>query len=352
MKKSFILLVISLVLLGGFAFSEKAVLIDFSTLEPDIVADEDGNPTVNKRTVMDFSKTTAIAFDDTQKALMRTSLALTDWEVKLNSSARVVANMQNSIIKYAPVVSGPFEGLNVMGVRIVFPTAPVNSNARIEPAFDIPAFEPMADIDENGEIVEGSEKPGVFRFRKQADDAVGYGVIDNVGTIRSISISTYGYRYPHAVYVLLKDNDNVERRYYMGTLGFDGWKNLIWKNENYVSDIRNREIKVYPLYPRGLPFAKFSGLLITRDAAHDGGDFVGYFKDVSIIYDKAVASTERDILDEDLWKIVTTQEEIRQAREMASFGSKQVNRFLEQENLAREEDFTATVTPAGQEGQE
>ncbi|MGI5078338.1 flagellar filament outer layer protein FlaA [Treponema maltophilum] len=349
MKRSFVLVAMAFLLVGSLAFGEKAVLIDFSSLDADIVADENGKPTVNKRTVMDFSKVSSISFDDTQKALMRTSLALTDWEVQLNSSARIVANMQHSIVKSAPVISGPFQGKNVMGVRVVFPTAPVNANARIMPAFDIPAFEPMADIDENGQVVEGSQKPNAYRFRKNGDDQSAFGVLDNVGTLKSVSLTTYGYNYPHAVYVLLKDNDNVERRYYMGTLNFDGWKNLIWNNPDYITDIRNREIKVYPLYPRGLPYAKLSGIYITRDAAHDGGDFVAYFKQIDVIYDKAVAQTERDIADEDLWGIVTAKERIRQTNEMRRFGSQQVNRFIEKSNLAKEEDFTSTVTGTNQQ---
>ena len=349
MKRSFVLVAMAFLLVGSLAFGEKAILIDFSSLDADIVADENGKPTVNKRTVMDFSKVSSISFDDTQKALMRTSLALTDWEVQLNSSARIVANMQHSIVKSAPVISGPFQGKNVMGIRVVFPTAPVNANARIMPAFDIPAFEPMADIDENGQVVEGSQKPNAYRFRKNGDDQSAFGVLDNVGTLKSVSLTTYGYNYPHAVYVLLKDNDNVERRYYMGTLNFDGWKNLIWNNPDYITDIRNREIRVYPLYPRGLPYAKLSGIYITRDAAHDGGDFVAYFKQIDVIYDKAVAQTERDIADEDLWGIVTAKERIRQTNEMRRFGSQQVNRFIEKSNLAKEEDFTSTVTGTNQQ---
>ena len=252
--------------------------------------------------------------------------------------------MQRSIVKSAPVVGGPFAGKNIMGVRIVFPTAPVNANARIEPPFDIPAFEPMAQIDENGQVVEGSKQANAYRFRKNGDDTTGYGVLDNVGTIKAISLTTYGYNYPHAVYVLLKDNDNVERRYFMGTLNFDGWKNLIWNNPDYVTDIRNREIRVYPLYPRGLPYAKLSGIYVTRDAAHDGGDFIGYFKQIDVIYDKAVAQTERDIADEDLWGIVTEKEQYRQSIEMRMFGSQQVNRFIEKNNMAKEEGFSAAVT--------
>jgi len=151
--------------------------------------------------------------------------------------------------------------------------------------------------------------------------------------------------YPEGLYVLLKDNDGIERRYFMGYLGFDGWKELVWNNPQYIADIRNREIRVYPIYPRGIPYVKFAGFQITRDAAHIGGDYIGYFKDVKIIYDKAVLTSERDIADEDLWGIVRAREKKRQAIEMERFGNKQVNRYLERVKQATEESFTSSLNP-------
>ena len=129
----------------------------------------------------------------------------------------------------------------------------------------------------------------------------------------------------------------------MGYLGFDGWKALTWNNPQYITEIRNREIRVYPIYPRGLPFVKFTGFLITRDAAHIGGNYIGYFKDVKIIYDKALLTTDRDIADEDLWGIINKKEKARQAAEMSRFGNKQVNRYLEQAKQATEDKFTSSL---------
>ena len=171
----------------------------------------------------------------------------------------------------------------------------------------------------------------------------GYGIVKNVGTVKAISVTTMGMNYPHGLYVVLSDNDNVERRYFMGYLGFDGWKELTWNNPQYISEIRNREIRVYPIYPRGLPFVKFRGFQITRDAAHIGGDFIGYFKDVRVIYDKAILTSDRDIADEDLWGIITKKEDARQNAEMLRFGNKQVNRYLEKAKLATESEFTSSL---------
>ncbi|HUH44128.1 MAG TPA: flagellar filament outer layer protein FlaA [Treponemataceae bacterium] len=342
MKKNFILVVMAFLLVGMFLVAEEAVIVDFTLYDADIIADENGNPTQNRRSVMDFGVAAGATFTDEQKALMRTSLSLSNWEVLLNSSARNVTSIATSTVVAAPVreeAKVPFAGQNVMGVRVLFPTAMVNAQAIIKPPFDIPAYEPMATVDDNGDVqpqTDEEKASGKTRFEE------GYGVVKNVGTIKSLAVTTMGMNFPHGVYVLLKDNDNVERRYFMGYLGFDGWRELRWNNPHYVTEVRQREIRVVPIYPRGLPFVKFTGFEITRDAMHDGGDFIGYFKDVKVIYDKAVLTTERDIADEDLWGIINKKEKDKQNFEMSRFGEKQVLRFMEKDKMAQEEAFTSS----------
>lgn len=342
MKKNFILVVMAFLLVGMFLVAEEAVIVDFTLYDADIIADENGNPTQNRRSVMDFGVAAGATFTDEQKALMRTSLSLPNWEVSLNSSARNVTSIATSTVVAAPVreeAKVPFAGQNVMGVRVLFPTAMVNAQAIIKPPFDIPAYEPMATVDDNGDVqpqTDEEKASGKTRFEE------GYGVVKNVGTIKSLAVTTMGMNFPHGVYVLLKDNDNVERRYFMGYLGFDGWRELRWNNPHYVTEVRQREIRVVPIYPRGLPFVKFTGFEITRDAMHDGGDFIGYFKDVKVIYDKAVLTTERDIADEDLWGIINKKEKDKQNFEMSRFGEKQVLRFMEKDKMAQEEAFTSS----------
>ena len=342
MKKNFILVVMAFLLVGMFLVAEEAVIVDFTLYDADIIADENGNPTQNRRSVMDFGVAAGATFTDEQKALMRTSLSLPNWEVSLNSSARNVTSIATSTVVAAPVreeAKVPFAGQNVMGVRVLFPTAMVNAQAIIKPPFDIPAYEPMATVDDNGDVqpqTDEEKASGKTRFEE------GYGVVKNVGTIKSLALTTMGMNFPHGVYVLLKDNDNVERRYFMGYLGFDGWRELRWNNPHYVTEVRQREIRVVPIYPRGLPFVKFAGFEITRDAMHDGGDFIGYFKDVKVIYDKAVLTTERDIADEDLWGIINKKEKDKQNFEMSRFGEKQVLRFMEKDKMAQEEAFTSS----------
>jgi hypothetical protein len=328
-------------LAGSFAFAKESTVIDFSLLTADSVADENGNPTQNARTAMDYAKAAGTAWTSDQKALMKTSLALNQWEVELNSSSKEPVALATSRTVAAPVnqnANVPFAGQNVLGVYVLFPKWAHNASAKIVPPFQIQAYEKLSDADANGNrLAPTDEQKGQYLFDN------GYGVVRNVGTLKSISVTTFGDNYPHKVYVLLGDQDGVSRRYYMGDLKFDGWKSLVWNNPNYLGDVRAREIRVYPIYPRGIPYVKFEGFQITRDASDAGGHYVGYFKDVKIIYDLAVLTTDRDINEEDLWGVIEQEEKDRQDREMANFGVKQVNRYLEQSKEATESEFTSSL---------
>lgn len=229
MKKTLSLLAAGLLLFSGVAFAEEAVLIDFTYLDADkTVEGENGEAPVsyNSRTVMDFSVSAGATFTDNQKNLMKTSLVLPDWEVELNTSARNVTSVGLSTVVAAPVKAEadvPFAGKNVMGVRVIFPEWNSNANAKIVPPFEIPAYEPLGELDENGvrqPLAEGTDK-STFNTAHSENENVnrdfegtlfegGYGLVKNVGTIKAISVTTMGMNYPHGLYVMLKDTDNVE----------------------------------------------------------------------------------------------------------------------------------------------
>ncbi|HHU36297.1 MAG TPA: flagellar protein [Treponema sp.] len=339
MKRRFIIIAMALMLIGAFAIAEEAVLIDFANLNADIIEGADGNMTHNRRTVMDYSNVAGASFTEEQKVLMRTSLAINNWEIVLNSSARNVKSVSVSRAIAAPVSQNAkqFAGSTSIGVRVNFPEWNSNANAVIKPSFEIPSYEPMAQVADDGAVQEPTDadrETGLSRFED------GYGVVKNVSVIKEIAVNTYGMNFPHGLYVLTRDENNNDQRYFMGYLNFDGWRQLIWRNPGYVSEVRTREVRLYPVYPTAFPYVKFMGFLVTRDSAHDGGDYVGYFKDVKIIYDKAVLDTVRDFADEDLWGINTRKEMERKQLEVSRFGGVQVLRFLEQEKMATEQGFS------------
>lgn len=328
MKRIFILLIVAL-FVAGAAFAEEAILIDFSLLTADIMNNQQGRPTQNRQTVMDYGQVAGASFTPEQRQVMRTSLAIENWEVVFTSSSRRVNTIANTFTREAP--SRQFG--TVMGVRVHFPLENFHSKATIRPPFEIPAFEAPADVDDNGQIrpTEGqSGITGPSRFEN------GFGVVKNVGTIRSIAVNVYGLNFPHGLNVLLLDSMGNEKSMFMGYLNFDGWAELTWNNPQYIWEVRNRELRLFPLYPFSTPFVKFNGFRIDRDAAALGGDFIVYFKDVKLIYDKAVLDTDRDIDDESLWNIIRDRETARRLWEMERFGQMQIMRYLDAEKQASE----------------
>jgi hypothetical protein len=341
MKRMLIYFVITL-LLAGPLFAEEAVLIDFSLLAADIHVslgpnDQETTPNQNRQTMMDFSQAAVGSFTSTQRSVMKTSLAIANWEVTLASSSRTVENVTYS---YAREAQSRQYG-TVMGVRIHFPVEPFNSWAFIRPPFEIPAYEPQATVRDDGTIEpgEGNGITGTSRFEAQEAGAPAYGVIKNVATIKAIAVNVYSLNYPHGLSTVIINSDGTERTVFMGYLnsrGVDGWITLTWNNPQYIQEVRNRELRIFPLYPYNTPFIKFGGFLIQRDAAKIGGDFIVYFKDVKIIYDKAVLDTERDIDDEALWNIIYDRETARKVWEMERFGQNEILRYIERQNQAQE----------------
>ncbi|MDR2731007.1 MAG: flagellar filament outer layer protein FlaA [Treponema sp.] len=348
MKKIFILIVIAL--LAGPLFADQATLVDFTLLKADIHVkvnenDQDSTPNQNRQTMMNFANVAGSSFTQEQKNVMKTSLAINNWEILLASSSRSVENIGKSYTKEA-LSKGYFNNqeTTVMGVRVHFPVEPFNSWAIIKPPFEIPAFEPQADISDDGSITrkEGSDGiTGPSRFESQSgkdeDYTPAYGVVKNVGIIKSIKVQVYGLNFPHSLSTIIIDSTGVQKNIFMGHLRFDGWGELIWQNPSYVQEVRNREIRLFPLYPDSTPFVKFGGFLVQRDAANTGGDFITYFKDVEIIYDRAVITPERDIDDEGLWNIIYDRETARKTWEMERFGQNQVLRYLETQKQASEQ---------------
>ena len=348
MKKMLIFVAI-VSLVAGSLFAEEAILIDFGKLAADIhVAvgpdDEDDTPNQNRQTMMDFSRVRfGGSFTEEQKKVMRTSLAISNWEVLLSSSSRTVTNMVLSYTKEAPSKQWG----TVMGVRIHFPLEHFNGYAVIQPPFEIPAYEPQADVDDDGNISEkepeeGEENNDGITSESRFED--GYGVVKNVGTVKSVAVNVYGLNFPHGLSALIIDSTGNKKSMFMGYLNFDGWGELRWDNPMYIQEVRKRDLRLYPLYPTSTPFVKFAGFEIRRDSAREGGDFISYFKDVKIIYDKATLDSERDIDDEVLWSIIQTRENARKSWEMERFGHNQVLRYLDAQKQATETEFTPTET--------
>jgi hypothetical protein len=327
MKRIFILVAV-VVISAGSTFAERNVLIDFSKLVPDLDNGE------NRQTLMDYRETTqGNSFTEEQRAQLKTSLVLKNWLVTLSSSSQSVTNNALSYVTQA-TSKGFFEAETpVMGVRVHFPVDPYNSWALIRPPFEIPAYN-FDVAGDDGEVTAADRENPNFTDQSRFED--GYGVLKNVGPIKSFSVQVYGLNFPHSLSIVYEDDLGEQKTVLMGYLNFDGWRRLTWENPAYIQDIRARTMRLYPLYPLNSSYIKFVGFLVKRDAANAGGDFVSYFRDIEVIYDRAVQDTNPDIDDEATWGIRQDREDVKAERDSRNFGIDQVLRYIEGQKQATE----------------
>jgi hypothetical protein len=334
MKKLCILIAIALLAAGG-AFADKSVLIDFSKLGADVKLGDAEKNNEHTATLVDFADVAGSSYDAEVRKAMKTSLAIENWYVQLASSSRTVGNQAMSYTKESKLKANAkaFDGeemanKTVMGVRVHFPLAMYNSYALVLPPFEIPAYANKTELRQD-QVVEVEGDNGT-KFD-------GIGVVKNVGVLKSVEASLYGSNFPNGFGIIVKDQMGDEQTIFMDYLEFDGWRKLVWNNPNYITEVRNREVRKYPLYPNSEPFVKLVGLIFYRDAMQQGGDIVTYIKDVKITYDKALLETQRDINDETIWGILTARQEARKAAELKRLGNLQVLRTLEKQKMHKEQ---------------
>lgn len=322
MKRFFVFLLV-LMLMASAVFAKEDILIDFSTL----TADDSGQ---NTATIMDYGSEAGTRYSDKEKAQMVSSLYIENWEVDLTSSSRTVTNDRYSYVK---MVNVPDEAINfpgsvVMGVRIHFPEQGFNSYGFVRPPFDIPAY---ATHPNDPEASKGNQ------FNN-------YGVLKNVGVIKSVSLNIKGMNFEQGVSVVLKNESEEEIVIPFGYLDFEGWKELVWENPNYITEVRNRELKKYALYPRMSPSLTFESLNFYKDGMMEGGDFIAYIKDISIAYDMAILEkVDAEIDDEAVWGILADREEERRKNEIKRLGNLQVLRYIEEQKMHVDGDGVKTT---------
>ena len=333
MKRVVILLfcAITLLFITASVFAEESVLVDFSLLAADYAPDGSDTPTENEATIIDFADKAGTGFSEEEKAEMKTSLALNNWEIRLASSSRTVFNQSNSMTKEVTVREDAkmFAGEKVLGVRVHFPTEPFNSWALIKPPFEIPQYMKKTTVNSDGTLTADEEDMSGSKFD-------GYGVLKNVGVIKSISMNVLGLNFPMGLELVLKDQNNREYSMFMSYLNFDGWRTLTWQNPNYVAEVRNRELQRFPLYPKATPSFKLVGIRILRDSVQEGGDFITYIKDISMVYDKAVLTLDTDVNNEAVWGILQEREVSRRNAEFEKLGEMQILRHLEKKKMHQE----------------
>ena len=295
--------------------AERNFLIDFNNLE---------NTELDIVKIAGPNAFQSVKTDEERKNLL-ISLEPKNWEVQLSPSSRTIENITNSYVQTVKVTRGQYAGQTVLGARIHFPTEKYNAWAKVIPPYEIPSYEPSNDQDAVG------------------NKYLGKGVLRNVGAIEYLIVTVRGVNFPHSLTIRLKNQNDEYIDFFVGYLDFAGFITITIDNPNYISDVRKRMLKKYPLYPVEEPYIKLDSFIVYRHGDQIGGDFLLYVKSIEMIYDLAILKQEQEIDDEEIWHILRDRREAKKRAEAARVGIIQLLRWEEQQKMATE---SSTEQPA------
>jgi len=320
----------SLFLISSVSFSAvKKTLIDFPTFEQNIavVAEKD-------KKIHDEQVAANAALDLTQYGFPQVNFSADDWKmnrwkIALTSSANTT---KNNVLSYtSKAQSKRFQ--DVLGARIHFIEGRFLSWAMIMPPFE---FFPYYD---NGKYVNQNDSA--------EENSLTMGVLVNVGQIKSISSWVYGLNYQMQVALRIRDRNDTVQDYFLGSVYFDGWRKLVWTNPEYTDSLQDRVLQRLPLYPKSYPYIAYDSFTVYKPEQENGGDFVIYFKDVEMEFDRAIIREELDIEDEAIWGILQKERLDKRVSDLRNIGEKLylMKQEEKRQKVAGGGDTTTKTTP-------
>lgn len=310
-----------LVMVSSVSFSAvKKLLIDFPVYEKNIATVVEKDQQIRQK-VLEKDK----SYDLTQYGIPEVKFTPDDWKIErwnviLASSANTT---RNNVLSYTKKATSKRFG-EVLGARIHFIEGRFLSWAMIRPPFEFfPYYDDGSDVNVN----ESGE-----------ENSLVMGILMNVGQIKSVSSWVYGLNYQMQVAVRLRDRDDNLQDYFMGSVYYDGWRKLVWTNPEYTESIQDRVLRRIALYPKSYPFIAFDSFIVYKPETEMGGDFVIYFKDVEVEFDRAIIREELDIDDESIWNILSKERIQRRLRDLRRIGE---NLYLYKQEEARQKARTS-----------
>lgn len=312
MKRSLFTVLMFFIAFTTFA-SNEAVLIDFTNFAADTEDGQNSATFINLIDYVDYD----LSPEDKQKMYM--SFALTNWRVHLDPTARSTYRVNKSEVREAVSKGGvntdedSSEDTTVIGFRAIYPDDTNGYYADIMPPTDIPVYY------RNDE--------GEFVFQE------GRGAVMNVGYIKSLSVTFNGRNYPMDLEIVLMNENRETMVMPMGSLDFLGWKTLTWTNPRYVENAASRDTDFGPVYPQSIPYWRFHAIRIKKHAMYGGGNFIGYIKDIKIVYDKAVIEPYKNIDDEEVWQIREEEGTFNTEIELRKLARQRVKLLFEEQRM-------------------
>ncbi len=329
MKKGVLLALIgSLLLISSVSFSAvKKTLIDFPTFEPNMSIVVEKDKKIHQDAIASNESEDLTQYGYPKVEFTAADWQLDKWRIMLTSSANTVENKVKSYSKKAQ--SKRFN--DVLGSRIHFIQGRFLSWAMVRPPFD---FFPYYDNGKDVNVNDSGE-----------ENSLVMGILMNVGQIKSISSWVYGLNYQMQVAIRLKDRNDLIQDYFMGSVYYDGWRKLVWSNPEYTDSIQDRVLQRLPLYPKSYPYITFDSYIIYKPEVENGGNFVIYFKDIEVEFDRAIIREELDIDDEGVWSILAKERLQKRMEDIKTIGEKIYLMQQEESKQKAQTSQQSTTTP-------
>ncbi len=307
MKKGVVWLYAGVFLMTMSSVSFSAViktLIDFNVFDSNISIVAERDKTIHSNMVQKGKAVDFTQYGYPEVEFTGADWALDKWKVTLASSANTV---RNNVLSYVMKVPSKKFG-DVLGARIHFIEGRFLSWATIAPPFEFfPYYDDGSNVNVNAQNEENSFVMGILM---------------NVGQIKSVSSWIYGLNYQMQAGVRMRDRNDQVQDYFMGSVYYDGWRKLVWSNPEYTESIQDRVLQRIALYPRSYPYIAFDSFIVYKPETENGGDFVIYFKDVDVEYDRAIIREELDIDDEAAWGILQAERLKKRVSDLKNIGEK------------------------------
>ena len=124
---------------------------------------------------------------------------------------------------------------------------------------------------------------------------IGVGLLENVGALKSLSISIKSYGYCNSVKLYLNHNGKT-RIVEFKKDDFVGEETFTYDFPDYIQDVKDRELKVTPIYPNSSSNLYLEKIEVHYNAPRpeyvSGYDFIE-IGNISVIYDKAYLDEEK-----------------------------------------------------------
>ena len=112
------------------------------------------------------------------------------------------------------------------------------------------------------------------------------GLVTNVGVLKSIDVVMWSDTDDIEISVVLTDSDRQQTLYGMGASSERRWRQLAYRNPDYIKDVRMRELRAASYNPPRKSYLQFSGIIIHKPPAQETRRFAVRLKHISLVYDR------------------------------------------------------------------